>query len=38
MGLRRKEELRMDLSLMTGVAGKMNRLQLRKEASQEKQV
>ena len=38
MGVRRKEKLRMDLSLMTGVAGKMNRLQMRKEASQEKQV
>lgn len=33
VGVWRKEKLRMDLRLMTWVAGKMNKPQLRKEAS-----
>ena len=36
--MRRKEEVENGLKTMPGVAGKVNRLQLRKEASQEKQV
>lgn len=38
VGLRRKEKLKMVLKLVSSVAGKINKPQLRKEASKNKQV